>query len=155
LITDAAPLWETDGLRVLEQRWTPEFVQILFSVTPDVAPLLVTARAKGRLDHALRKSGLAMSFSRKVSLRSVGDNTRRDVEAYIERQVPRRQFVDPQTEARLAEFTIADETVDFSHSGSESTQQLPEISSSDFRSASTPILHSTIAAADIRAAASR
>ena len=37
-----------------------------------------------RLARALRDSGLAMPFSRKVSLRSVGDNTRRDVEAYID-----------------------------------------------------------------------
>jgi hypothetical protein len=66
----------------------------------------VAARAKGRLDHALRKAGLAMPFSRKVALRTVGDNTRRDVEAYIERQVAKERFVDPAFAAAMAEFTV-------------------------------------------------
>src|SRR4051812_17937379 len=79
LIEVTKPDWERDGMRVLESRWTDEFVQILFSCTPDVAPERVAARAKGRLDHAMRDRGLSMPFSRKVAIRAVGDNTRRDV----------------------------------------------------------------------------
>ncbi len=114
LIDEAAPLWERDGLRVLERRWTTELVQILFSSKPDVAPVFAAARAKGRLDRALRQASLSMTFSRKVSLRSVGDNTRRDVEAYIARQVPKQRFIEPRTEARLTQFTVANEAVDLS-----------------------------------------
>ncbi|HEV3023779.1 MAG TPA: hypothetical protein VGX76_14995, partial [Pirellulales bacterium] len=56
LIDQTAPLWERDGLRMLEHRWTAELVQILFSAKPDVAPVFAAARAKGRLDHALRQA---------------------------------------------------------------------------------------------------
>jgi hypothetical protein len=94
LIENTKPLWETDGLRVLEHRWTDKLVQILFSTTPDVSPVFVAARAKGRLDHAIRAAGLRLPFSRKVAIRSIGDNTRSDVEAYIARQLPKERFID-------------------------------------------------------------
>ena len=111
LIEQTKPLWEQDGLRVLEYRWTDELVQILFSAKPTVTPVFVAARAKGRLDHALRQSRIEIPFSRKVGLRSIGDNTRRDIEAYIESQVASERFVDPSFAAMLAEFTVADLTV--------------------------------------------
>jgi REP element-mobilizing transposase RayT len=99
---------------MLEHRWTAELVQILFSAKPDVAPVFAAARAKGRLDHALRQARLSMAFSRKVALRSVGDNTRRDVEAYLVRQVPKQRFIDPRTQALLTQFTVSNDTVDLS-----------------------------------------
>ena len=34
LIEQTKPLWESDGLRVLESRWTTELAQILFSARP-------------------------------------------------------------------------------------------------------------------------
>jgi hypothetical protein len=52
-----SPLWEGDGLRPLESRITSQHVQITFTTKPDVSPVLLAARAKGRLDHALRKAG--------------------------------------------------------------------------------------------------
>lgn len=114
LIEQTKPLWESDGLRVLESRWTTELAQILFSARPDVSPVIVAARAKGRLDHALRQAGLNLPFSRKVAVRSIGDNTREDVEAYIVRQVVKEQFVDPRWTASLSEFTASNESVDLS-----------------------------------------
>src|SRR5262245_12807340 len=71
--------WETDGLRVLERAWSSDAVQILFSATPDVSPVFLAGRAKGRLDHAYRQIGRPCKFSRKLAVRSVGDNTRQDV----------------------------------------------------------------------------
>lgn len=114
LVEATKPLWEGDGMRVLEYRWTDELVQILFSCTPDLSPEFVAARAKGRLDHALRSAGVTLPFSRKVAIRAVGDNTRRDVEAYIERQVRKQRFVDPTFAGRMHELTVADSTVDLS-----------------------------------------
>lgn len=114
LLAETAPLWQTDGLQLLEARWTSEHVQILFAASPDVPPTLVAARAKGRLDHALRTTGQAIPFSRKVSIRALGDNTRRDVEAYIEHQVEREHFVDPRFEHALGELQYADDRVDLS-----------------------------------------
>lgn len=114
LIEQTKPLWEAEGLRVLESRWTTELVQILFSATRGISPVFVAARAKGRLDHALRQAKLNLPFSRKVAVRSVGDNTRVDVEDYIARQVIKEQFVDPRWVDALGEFTVVNEAVDLS-----------------------------------------
>ena len=113
-IEQTKPAWETDGLRVLESRWTTEMVQILFSARPDISPVFLASRAKGRLDHALRQAKLDLPFSRKIAVRAVGDNTREDVEAYIEHQVIKEHFVDPRWEAALAEFTVTNAAVDLS-----------------------------------------
>jgi REP element-mobilizing transposase RayT len=107
------PLWETDGLRLLECRQTSREVQLAFSALPAVSPTFLAARAKGRLQHAIRNSGRRFSgFSRKVAVRSVGDNTTADVEAYIARQVRHACFADPRFEAELAKYTICCPEVD-------------------------------------------
>jgi REP element-mobilizing transposase RayT len=114
LIEQTKPLWEQDRLRVLEYRWTDECVQILFSTTPDVAPIFLAQRAKGRLHHALRSAGIRVPFSRKLAVRSVGRNTRRDVEAYLERQAVKERFVDPEFARRMGELTVVNPSVDLS-----------------------------------------
>lgn len=114
LIAQAGPLWETDGMRLLEHHCEGDALQLLFDAAPAVSPQFLAARAKGRLDHAARQAGHKLSFSRKLALRSVGENTRRDVEAYIERQVVKERFVDPRFEAAMREFTLQNPGVDFS-----------------------------------------
>jgi REP element-mobilizing transposase RayT len=105
--------WENDGLRLLESRWSPHEVQLAFSARPDVAPVFLAARAKGRLQHAIRQAGLRFNgFSRKVAVRSVGENTTADVEAYIARQVSKEAFVDPRFAAQMEEFTVCCPEVD-------------------------------------------
>ena len=47
--------WETDGIRLLEHRWGTEKLQATFSLLPHVSPTLLAARAKGRLQYAMRK----------------------------------------------------------------------------------------------------
>jgi REP element-mobilizing transposase RayT len=106
--------WERDGLRLLEHLWTPESVKLTFSTPPSVSPVLLASRAKGRLDHAMRTAGTAISFSRKVAVRAVGENSRRDVEQYIAEQVTKERFADPRFERRMREFTIHDPDVDLS-----------------------------------------
>lgn len=106
------PLWESDGLRLLEHQASPRQIQILFSSLPHVAPLRIAQRAKGRLQHALQ--GSFPGFSRKVALRSVGENTREQVEEYIARQVGKEYFVDARFEAALEQFTVRCPEVDLS-----------------------------------------
>ena len=78
ILTDLKLLWEGDGMRLLEHRWTDEMVQLTFSAQPDVSPVFLAARAKGRLQHALGKATANFSgFSRKVSVNAVGHNCRR------------------------------------------------------------------------------
>jgi REP element-mobilizing transposase RayT len=113
-IEDTRSAWERDGLRVLEYRWTDELVQILFSATPGISPERLAARAKGRLDHALRQAKIDLPFSRKVSVRAVGDNTRRDLEEYLKRQVDEEQFADERCAASIGRLQFVDPRVNLS-----------------------------------------
>jgi REP element-mobilizing transposase RayT len=114
LIEETKPAWERDQLRLLEFRWTAEFVQLLFSATPDVSPEFVAARAKGRLDHALRNANIDSPFSRKVAVRTVGENTQRDVESYVDRQIDKEQFADSRFAHRMQQLTVINPQVDLS-----------------------------------------
>ena len=51
-------------------------------------------------------------FSRKATVRSVGDNTTAEVEAYIARQVTKERFVDSRFAAEMAKYTICRSMVD-------------------------------------------
>lgn len=113
-LASISPAWELDGLRLLESRWAPDMIQLSFSTKPDVAPVFVAARAKGRLQHALREAGQPCPFSRKVSLRSVGDNTTQIVTDYISRQVAKSDYVDPRFKDFLSRFTVEYSAVDLS-----------------------------------------
>ena len=100
-------------MRLLEQRWTDETVQLDLHAQPDVSPVFLAARAKGRLQHALTKAVSSFSgFSRKVSVNTVGHNCREDVEAYIASQVDAASFADPSFRELLTEFTTICEDVD-------------------------------------------
>jgi len=108
---ETASLWEKDGLRLLEPHATAEKVQILFSVTPKVCPTFFCQRVKGRLQHALRKCGTPVDFSRKVSLRSLGENTSDVVEDYIRGQVGKADFADPRFQETMRRFTVVSDDV--------------------------------------------
>ena len=105
-------IWEQDGMRLLEHKWSYAQIQLTFSATPHVSPAFLASRAKGRLQHALRVVGIPQQFSRKVSVRSVGDNTTDVVIAYIESQVGKERFVDPKFTAMLNKFTLTNSNVD-------------------------------------------
>ncbi len=104
-------LWENDGMRRLEMTWSASLVQFTFSVTPQVSPVFFASRVKGRVDHALRKLGCPMKFSRKVAFRTIGDNRTTEVEAYVKRQVEKEGFVDPRFAEFLKQFTVTDSDV--------------------------------------------
>ena len=103
---ETAFLWEKDGLRLLEPHATSQKVQILFSVNPQVSPTFFCMRVKGRLQHALRRNGTPVDFSRKVSFRSLGENTSEVVENYIRGQVGNGDFADPRFRATMRRFTV-------------------------------------------------
>jgi REP element-mobilizing transposase RayT len=106
-----AELWESDGLRLMELRCGDQEAQLTFSAKPDIAPVVVASRVKGRLEHALRKAGLPIQFSRKLALRSIGDNCTEDVEQYVRRQVTKAAFADRVFADRLQQFTVSDPAV--------------------------------------------
>ena len=92
----------------------PARIQFIFSAKPSVSPVFLAGRAKGRLQHALRKAGHPVKFSRKFALRSVGENRRDDVEGYIRTQLNREHLADPRYEAKLKRLAISDRGVDLS-----------------------------------------
>ena len=68
-----------------------------------------------RLQHDLRKLLPGWpGFSRKVSVRSVGENTRHQVEDYIANQVSKERFLDLRYEGALRQFTVRCPEVDLS-----------------------------------------
>jgi REP element-mobilizing transposase RayT len=107
----AAPLWETDGFRLLDASCRGDLIQIVFSAKVDVAPVMLATRAKGRLQHELRAAGTPYTFSRKLALRSVGDTTTQTVEQYIASQVNRSSYVDPRWRTFLEELILIDPTI--------------------------------------------
>jgi REP element-mobilizing transposase RayT len=94
LLRALAADWENDGLRLLEPRCDRRRIQIAFSAAPQVAPAVLAARAKGRLQNTLRQAGLPVSFARNFSVRALGNNTREMVERYLDAQARRGDFAD-------------------------------------------------------------
>ena len=106
--------WEADGLRLLEWNWSDTKIQLTFSTTPKTSPVFLATRAKGRLQDALRKAGSPQKFSRKLSVRSIGDNMTVEVENYIKNQVKSELFVDPAFARKMEELILVNPSVDLS-----------------------------------------
>jgi hypothetical protein len=114
VLPDIAPEWENDGLRVLESSQTAGQIQLTLSATPQVAPVTLAARVKGRLQYHCRRRGASIDFSRKLAVRSLGDPTRGQVEAYVHNQVANESLADERFREMLTVFTVADPQVDLS-----------------------------------------
>ncbi len=107
------PLWEQDGFRRLEHAWTGDRIQITFSARPVVSPVFLATRAKGRLQYLFRNEASAFpGFTRKVSVRSIGEHTSQGVTSYIASQVEKEAYVDPRYIALLQQFTRTFPAVD-------------------------------------------
>jgi REP element-mobilizing transposase RayT len=104
--------WETDGLRLIAQDFNPSRVMLTFKAEPRVVPTQIAQRAKGRLQHAWRKSGSPIDFSRKVAIRSLGENITDVVESYIRDQLVDMDLADPRYRLRLAENAFESDRID-------------------------------------------
>ena len=109
-VLDAA--WATDGLRRIAHRWQDDLVQFTFEAPSDISPELVAGRAKGRLDHALRKAGWRHGLQRKVAVRSLCENTLEVVLRYIATQLDRADLADPRYINSLAAAAWEDGDID-------------------------------------------
>ncbi len=114
VLPDIAPEWEKDGLRLLESSLAPERIQLTLSTTPQVSPVTLAARVKGRIQHHCRQKGIPIDFSRKLAVRSLGDPRRAHVEAYIRDQVPNEALADERFREMLASFTVVNPEVNLS-----------------------------------------
>lgn len=106
--------WSRDGLHRVSHRWQPDIVQFTFEAPPDISPQTIAARAKGRLDHALRSNGWRAGLARKVALRSLGENTLETVLHYIATQLDRADLADPRYVQSLTDAAWVDGSVDLS-----------------------------------------
>ena len=109
-----ADAWAADTLVPISRRWQRDIVQFTFEAGPGIAPEKVAARAKGRLDHALRAHGWHAGLARKVAVRSLGENTLDAVLRYIATQLDRADLADPRYAQSLAQAAWEDGAVDLS-----------------------------------------
>lgn len=115
LLESISSRWEQDGMRLLESNWSNDLIQITFSAKVDIAPIVVAARAKGRIEHGWRTADdKRVKFSRKVAVRSIGDSTRETIENYVRSQVQNASFADPRFREFMKRFTRCDPTVNLS-----------------------------------------
>jgi REP element-mobilizing transposase RayT len=96
----------------LESSLEANQLQLTLSTTPQVSPVTLAGRVKGRIKYHCRCKGVALAFSRKLAVRSIGDPTRTQVEAYIRDQVLQEALVDERYREQLAACTIVQPQVD-------------------------------------------
>ena len=109
-----AAAWAADGLELRSRAWTSAQIQMTFQTAPEVAPTFLAGRVKGRLQHALRQGGFPCEFSRKIAVRSLGDNRSPAVESYLRNQTWRAELVDERYRATLQAAGFEDAAVDLS-----------------------------------------
>jgi REP element-mobilizing transposase RayT len=114
LIASLSTEFTTDALELESHVWSSDAIHLTVAASPDVAPVWVAQRLKGRLDHALRSRGSPVSFSRKVSLRAFGHNRTPVVEHYVRDQLKHVDLADPRYRETLASVAINDPAIDLS-----------------------------------------
>ena len=103
---------EFDGIRILSHEFTsPGVSQFLVSTQPDVSPILVVQRVKGRLQY-LVKHRKPKPFRRNYAIRSIGAVTRDTIESYVANQLEHHPMADPQVQARLMQYQIENHDID-------------------------------------------
>jgi REP element-mobilizing transposase RayT len=113
-LADLGQALEPDGIRVLGHRFeSPTVSQFVISTKPEVTPLLIVQRVKGRLQYLVR-SEWPKAFRGNYALRSIGKVTREVVESYVAGQMNHHRMADPRIEERLRRCQIVNEEIDLS-----------------------------------------
>ena len=112
IINELTEVFTSDRLSLESHSWNPDAIQLTVAALPNHAPAWISQRLKGRLDHALRKRGTPVAFSRKVSMRAIGHNRTGVVDRYVRDQLKHVDLADPRYRATLAEVAIYNPAVD-------------------------------------------
>ncbi|MEZ6090787.1 MAG: transposase [Pirellulaceae bacterium] len=96
--------WKADQLRMLKHRIDGSLVQFVFAAKPSVSPTFLARVPRGDWI-MLRHSGTAIKFSRKVAVRSLGENTARAVSHYIDHQIDNADFADASFARSIGPYT--------------------------------------------------
>ncbi|MDB5344882.1 MAG: hypothetical protein JWP89_3259 [Schlesneria sp.] len=105
---------EQDGIRLLKHRFsTPEISLFLVSTKPDVPPISVPQRVKGRLQYLLRDD-VQQPFQRNYDLQSIGSTTREKLENYLGSQLEHHPEPDRRIHWTLADLQVVRPDLDLS-----------------------------------------
>lgn len=105
---------ESDGIRLLKHRFSrPDMSLFLVSTKPDVLPINIPRRVKGRLQYVLR-SCVEKPFQRNYDLRSIGSTNRTKLEAYLGSQLEHHPEEDRKLHWMLANMQVTRPDVDLS-----------------------------------------
>lgn len=97
---------EPDGIRLLKHRFSnPQISLFLVSTKPDVPPLSIPQRVKGRLQYLLRDD-VQKPFQRNYDLRSIGSTTREKLESYLGSQLEHHPEADRRIHWMLADLQV-------------------------------------------------
>lgn len=111
-LADLQAVIESDGIRILQHRFRDvQTSQFLVSTTPTVAPILIPARIKGRLQNLLRTS-IPKVFQRNYDLISIGSTTGQKTEAYVASQVEHRADDFDQLRVEFTDLQIINPEID-------------------------------------------
>lgn len=111
---DLSTALEADGIRLLGHRFSqPSVSQFAISTKPEVAPITIVQRIKGRLQYLVRDH-LRKPFQRNYAIRSFGRVKRATVEEYVASQLGHHRMADPRVQSRLAQYQIHRKDVDLS-----------------------------------------
>lgn len=111
---ELADALEPDGIRLLGHRFSrPGVSQFSVSSKPQVAPVTIVQRVKGRLQYLVRDC-LPKPLQRNYAIRSYGKVTRATVEEYVASQLGHHRMADPRVQERLAQRQICCGDVDLS-----------------------------------------
>ncbi len=103
---------EPDGLRINSHRFTETGAsQFWVSSPPEVAPVTIVQRVKGKLQHLVR-SDRPKAFKRNFSLHGFGKITRDVIENYVSDQLAHHQMADPGVQERLQTYQISHPEID-------------------------------------------
>lgn len=103
-----------DGLKLKSHRFTDKgHSQFVVASLPNVAPLIIVQRIKGRLQHLIREIR-PRAFKRNFAIRSFGRVTRQVVQNYVADQLGHHLMADPLVQQRLKAYQISHPEIDLS-----------------------------------------
>ena len=104
--------WEKDGIHLLEHRIKNNAIFATISAKPFLSPVLICSRLKGRIQHSARENAHPIKFSRKLSLRSIGENKSDEVAGYIAKQAAKEDLADARYREILQKYTEVNNIID-------------------------------------------
>ncbi|MBN8600719.1 MAG: transposase [Planctomycetes bacterium] len=98
---------QASEINLLEHRIADNQIQLLLSTKPTHSPTFIARVTKVKMSAALSAQNHNQVLKREFSLRSVGENTTKDLLSYLQKQVLRRKFVDDRFSDSLTPFSRA------------------------------------------------